>query len=93
MSRITALDVSVQPRLGPRLIDKIVTTEYAAPLLTATDGFLTLPLAITIKGDLDDPRYGVSLALRRTIDSIGDAVKDLLKKGSDILPKLRIRRD
>lgn len=71
-------DYRVQPSVGQSLSNKLPGEFTRFGNLVLNDGYLDVPLSITVKGDTKKPRYGATIELPTAVDAAKNLVKDLV---------------
>jgi hypothetical protein len=72
-----ALDVRVNPRVGPRLRG-LIKNEWAQKVLLVADGVTALPIDVTVQGTVSRPRYGVAPRMYEPVKTVGGVVTQTL---------------
>lgn len=76
------LDLAVTPAIGPDLKAKLpdlwVVGAFANTLINEAYGFTSFPLAVTVKGDMKDPKYFVVPKAPALVGKLGGAAGELL---------------
>jgi hypothetical protein len=70
-------------RINPRVVEQLfsgIASRFGAASSIGEDGYIPLPLDITVKGTLAHPKYGVAVS-ERTIEDVRDQVTDTVEEG------------
>jgi hypothetical protein len=73
-----ALDVYVNPRVGPTIAERVPKEKYSQALLGVVEGFTVLPVAVTVRGTTDSPSYGVRPTTPEVLKDLGGLFKGVV---------------
>lgn len=73
-----ALDVYVNPRVGPTIAERVPKEKYTQAFLGVVEGFTVLPVAVTVRGTTDDPSYGVRPTTPEVLKEVGGLFKGIV---------------